>query len=255
MHRTDPIASPVLVDQSYWDAAYEGMQPALAPPADPVRQWIEAHVPPASGDRHALEIGCFPGRYLAVIGRLGYVVHGVDLTPAIDRMPAAMSAMGLRTGEFIHADFLAYAFPRRYDVVCSFGFIEHFSNWPDVLREHARLVTPGGLLVIETPNFRGWVQQLFHRWLDAVNLRRHHLPAMAPEEWADLVRAEGFDVQQQGYLGGFDFWTDTPQRGLLHRIGRGVLRVCSPFLRRLRPNAATSPYCVLIAKRHGPPAT
>jgi 2-polyprenyl-3-methyl-5-hydroxy-6-metoxy-1,4-benzoquinol methylase len=246
----DRIATETLVDQSYWDRSYAAMRPTIAGPEDRVRQWIEAHVPRAKDEQHCLEVGCFPGRYLGVLGQLGYVVHGVDLTPTVARMKPAFDAEGLRTGDFQEADFLSYSPDRKYDIVCSFGFIEHFTNWADVLRKHAELVRPGGLLVIETPNFRGTVQHLLHRWLDHENYLRHHIAAMEPAAWAALLQREGFVIQQSGWFGSFEFWHDTSHHGLLHRMGFRVLRSLTPWLKR-RPEGgpSLSPYCGLIARK------
>ena len=240
------------MDQSYWDQGYQDLQPTMAPSTDQVRQWLEASVPTANGDKHCLEVGCYPGHYLAVLGGMGYVVHGIDLTPAIDRMAPAFAAQGMQVGEFRRLDFLKDPIGRRYDVVCSFGFIEHFPNWQDVLRKHAELVEPGGLIVIETPNFRGFVQQLLHRSLDgdATNLRRHHIPAMAPRKWAKVLQAEGFEVLTHGYLGKFQFWTDSPPFNYLQQKLYNRVVALTPRLERVRPGGASlSPYCVLIARR------
>ena len=239
-----------LVDQSYWDQSYARMRPTIAPPNDPVRQWIEAAVPKAKAAERCLEIGCFPGRYLGVLGHLGYEVNGIDLTPAIERMKSAFDAEGLRTGTFVHADFFTHPAEPRYDIVCSFGFIEHFPNWQQALLKHTEHLKPGGLLVIETPNFRGWLQNWLHRRLDSVNLKRHHVPAMDPHAWAHLLRAHGFEVMSHGYLGRFDFWTDSPPPNGMQRIIHAVLRRATPLLVSMgEGRASLAPYCTLIARK------
>lgn len=244
------MSQQTLVEQAYWDASYAAMKPTMAPAGDAVREWLEQHVPKAQGEQHALEIGCYPGRYLSVIGKLGYVVHGIDLTPAVERMKPALDTMGLRTGEFSHADFLKHDAKRRYDLVCSFGFIEHFHDWQGMVKRHGELVAPGGLLVLETPNFRGWLQRFLHRALDATNLRRHHLGAMQPEAWARILRAQGFEVLTQGHMGQFDFWSDSPPPNFFQRLLLRALNKATPWLRRRTPgSAALSPYCVLIARK------
>ena len=240
----------LLVDQSYWDASYSGMRPAIAPPDDALRQWLEAHVPKAQGVQHALEVGCYPGRYLAVLGRSGYTIHGVDLTPGVEHMADALKATGLSTGDFRRTDFLKMEVHRTYELVCSFGFIEHFTDWRSVLLKHAELVAPGGMLVIETPNFKGGVQQLFHRWLDRTNLARHNLDAMDPHQWATLLRAQGFTVQWCGWFGRFDFWSDPEPDSLGHRIGAKLLGMLKPRLARMKEGSPSlSPYCGLIATK------
>ena len=250
MHRADRIETNVLVDQSYWDRSYAAMHPVIAGPEDRVRQWLEQHVHAPQGEQHCLEVGCFPGRYLGVIGGLGYVVHGIDLTPSIIRLKPAFERAGIRTGEFVEGDFLAFSPKREYDIVCSFGFIEHFTNWQDVLLAHARAVKKGGSLVIETPNFRGGVQRFLHRWLDAENYRRHHIEAMDPRAWARLLEKHGFEIRYAGWFGAFEFWHDTSSHGPLHRVGFRVLRALTPWLKNFKEGgAALSPYCGLVARK------
>lgn len=249
------MSAGTLVEQAYWDAGYAGMRPAMAPQGDALRAWLEQHVPTAQGEQHAFEIGCFPGRYLSVLGTLGYVVNGIDLTPEITRLGPAFETMGLKVGRFQEGDFLRTQLLDRYDLVCSFGFIEHFTDWRTVLARHADLVKPGGMLVLETPNFRGWFQYLLHRWFDRTNLKRHNTAAMAPPEWANQLRTQGFTVELQGFMGRFDFWRDSPPPNALQRLLLRVLDKCAPLLRRLpEGSAALSPYCVLIARKPANPA-
>ncbi|MCB0779446.1 MAG: class I SAM-dependent methyltransferase [Flavobacteriales bacterium] len=247
-----PLTNGPLVEQAYWDSAYGAIDPCMAADGDPVRTWLESELPRAAGDRHCLELGCYPGRYLAVLGRMGYVVHGMDLTPQVDRMKEVFSSMGIRTGEFVRADVLDHHPGRTYDVVCSFGLIEHFEHWQVLIDRHIELLAPGGTLVLETPNFKGWVQWLLHRLFDGVNLRRHHPPAMDPRAWRKYVEQAGLKVSMAGHLGRFTFWHDTPLTGIHGRSRSLVLRLVNPLLARLPPGGASyAPYAVLIA--HRPP--
>jgi L-malate glycosyltransferase len=244
------MKNEVLVHQDYWDKGYADLKPWIAPPEDPVRQWIESKIPLANAPAHALEVGCYPGRYLAVLGNLGYTVHGVDLTPGVTTMPEAFTRMGFAVGEFTRADFLRHDFHRTYEVVCSFGFIEHFTDWGAVLTRHAQLVAPGGTLLIETPNFSGPVQGFFHRWLDAENYARHNPAAMDPRDWATLLRSQGFEVQQATWMGRFTFWHHSSGNSLSRRIGFIVLRWLTPMLARMGTRSRSlSPYAVLVARR------
>jgi hypothetical protein len=83
------------VAQSYWDGGYENL--VLTPPTadDPIRQMLGTILPHES--LSCLELGCYPGRYLSVLGGLGYELHGVDLTPMVDtKLPIWLSAQGPR---------------------------------------------------------------------------------------------------------------------------------------------------------------
>lgn len=242
------IKSGTLVDQSYWDDSYESVKPQIVPADDQLRLWLEKHLP-AGKNSTCMEIGCYPARYLSVLGELGYTLNGIDLTPGVTSLGDYLKSK-YTTGEFIHANFLTYPFDGQYDVVCSFGFIEHFSNWEEVLLKHASLVKPNGLLVIETPNFAGWFQRQIHSIFDSENLKRHNLKSMNPELWSELLSANNFEIIRSEYFGKFEFWSDTKERNALHKLGIRILGYMTPILRKVTPGRRSiSPYCGLIARR------
>ena len=235
--------------QERWDRSYEQFDLQVAPPDDPIRRWVERYLPRGSGS--CLEFGCFPGRYLAAIGEMGYEVNGIDLTPRLEKdLPNWMRAQGYRTGEFFRADVFTHPFAKQYDVVCSFGLIEHFVRWPELVERHARLVRAGGWLVLSTPNFRGTFQRWMHQWLDAANLAEHNLDAMQPQRWAELVQPLGFTPVMCGHIGPFDFWTGPQERPSFQRFTLKVIRRLKPLGRVLPDNVGCyAPYCGLVARK------
>ncbi|MDB4875821.1 MAG: glycosyl transferase group 1 [Gemmatimonadetes bacterium] len=238
-----------LAHQSYWDTAYETMGFSVAAPADPLRELIERQVCAGRGD--CLEVGCFPGRYLSVIGGLGYELSGIDLTPRTSSdLPRWLSSQGHRVGEFHQADFMTFDFRRRFDLVCSFGFIEHFAEWELALRRHAALVGPGGRLIVTVPNFRGGVQYWLHRALDEENLRRHNVAAMNPAAWNAVLAELGFTIDWSGYFGRFAFWVDEQPRNRLQRAAVRTVRTLSRALRALPyGHPSYTPYAGVVATR------
>jgi 2-polyprenyl-3-methyl-5-hydroxy-6-metoxy-1,4-benzoquinol methylase len=237
------------IAQERWDQSYAQLRLRSAPANDPIRVWLEQHVPLGQGT--CLELGCFPGSYLAVLAELGYEVHGIDRTPRVTPdLRDWMQHQGYRTGEFVRGDVFSYAYKRQYDVVCSFGLIEHFGRWSELVSVHARLVRDGGLLVITTPNFRGWFQCVLHQWLDSANLAEHNLDAMRPRRWADVVRPLGFTVVWCGYIGPFDFWVEPQPRPRWQAAVLKGLLTLKPVGRLLPDNVgAYAPYCGLLAQR------
>ena len=236
-------------EQTSSDRSDERAEPAIADPGDPIRRWIETAVPVATDEQHCLEIGCARTRYLAVLGRLGYVVHGVDSSPAVKRMPEAFQAMQSRAGEFTQCDLMTWSPSRQYDLVCSFGSLQRFVDWPWLLEKHAALVSPGGLLLIETPNFAGRLQRCLHGLLDAADLDLHHRGAMDSRGWARVLDRLGYEVVSHGPLGRFDFSPESSSDGLVGRVGRGLVGIARPFLRLLPPSPAVSPSITLVARR------
>jgi len=95
-----------------------------------------------------LEVGCFPGRYLRYFERVyGMRAEGVDLMAPDENAVTAIH----------QCDFFEFRSDKKYDVVCSFGFIEHFEVLDDVIQRHVDLVKEGGMVVITVPNFvHGW---------------------------------------------------------------------------------------------------
>ena len=185
---------------------------------------------------------------------MGYEVNGIDLTPRITPdLRDWMKTLHFKVGEFVRGDAFTHSFSRRFDLVCSFGLIEHFGDWPTLLRRHAELVAANGWLLVSTPNFRGFVQRVLHVWLDRRNFEEHNVEAMVPSRWAEVIQPLGFDVVNCGFLGPFDFWVGaTHEQKPLHRLVFKTIRRSIP-LWRLLPNsvAAYAPYCTMVARRGG----
>jgi 2-polyprenyl-3-methyl-5-hydroxy-6-metoxy-1,4-benzoquinol methylase len=238
------------VAQEYWDQGYAALALDRVDAQDPIRIWIETHFKGTSGS--CFEVGCFPGRYLGVFGELGYEVNGIDLTPRVsDDFPQYLEGRGFKVGQFTQGDFLKTEPNAQFDVVCSFGFIEHYSNWDEVIKKHFEWLKPGGHLVLETPNFKGAFQYLLHRLVDQKNLRRHNTASMVPLQWAQLTRDAGFEVIQAGYLGTFLFWEDQQDRNIFQKIALKGIRVLAKILPRALPEGlpAFAPFCALIARK------
>ncbi len=238
-----------LADQTYWDSSYATYELSEGDDNDTIKHWLRAYVP-ATNLGTCLEIGCFPGRYLAFMGKLGYTLHGIDLTPRVlEEFPAWLKKLGYKTGTFKQEDFFKFQPAEKFDVVCSFGFIEHFTNWQEVFLKHLSMVKPGGYVVIETPNFRGTVQRLIHYYLDRENYERHYIPAMNPDKWEKLCLEKGFEVKFKGYLGDFQFWVDQPPVSSFKKKVFGKLIDWTPRLKKLPVGKKMySPYCGIIAQ-------
>lgn len=79
--------------------------------------------------------------------------------------------------KIIEADIFSYEPKDLYDLVCSFGLIEHFTDLQTILACHLKFMKPNAVLLITLPNFvgvNGWLQYLF----DPENLAIHNLKIM-----------------------------------------------------------------------------
>jgi len=238
------------VEQKHWDSIYETHEFSCASEDNEIRTWIEDYVPRGTGA--CLEIGCYPGTYLSVLGELGYEVSGIDLTPDVEeKLPYWLKKQGYRVGEFLRGNFLEYNTSRKYDVVCSFGFLEHFQDWSGVLRKQAELVEHGGYLVISTPNFGGLVQRFLHVTLDRENYNRHNVSSMNPRRWKRSAKKMGFEVIFSGCFGEFGFWNEEQKRNWLQKETLYYVHKYMPLIKRVLPKDKRlySPFCGLVAKK------
>jgi 2-polyprenyl-3-methyl-5-hydroxy-6-metoxy-1,4-benzoquinol methylase len=240
-----------LTTPEFWDKAYENVDFKLLPHENPIRSWIEKYVEKTEDAKTALEIGCYPGRYIEVLGALGYNLNGLDFNDNLPQLKNWLQSLGHSVDSFDQVDFFNYKTEEKFDIVCSFGFIEHFSNWEDVLKTHMNFVKKDGYLIIEVPNFRGALQYLLHFFLDNENLKKHHLPSMNPKKWKSIVTEAGFEIFFCDYMETFQFWhnNNTPKRWQtksLKFISKKQKMISSLFS---KPNSVSSPYIGLIAKK------
>jgi len=252
MQTNSKITNPnFLVDQNYWDSSYEDLPLQIISEKDTLRQWIQEYIPPIKENLKCFEIGCYPGRYLAVMGELGFELNGIDLTSHVKtKLPEWLISQKYKVGTFKQMSVFDIDLSIKYDIVCSFGFIEHFKNWEEVLKIHASLVSFNGILMLETPNFSGCIQKFIHKNLDNENYCRHYVPSMNPEKWKEILESFGFEVKEYGYIGKFEFWTDKKPVSLIKKQMLWFFNRITPILRKIKSGShSLSPYCVLVAKK------
>lgn len=211
-----------LTDAKYWIDAYEDMRLVAYDADNQHFKLLFQYLHPTKPDS-VLEIGSYPGPFLAALGAFGCELNGIDIHPAnSNRLSSLLCSLGFRVGDVVTRDFLHFAPGRKFDLVYSLGFLEHFRNYEEVIRRHAKLVNAGGFLFLSTPNFAGVVQRWLKRSLDAKNLEQRFLPSMDPLQRKAILEAEGCDILHAGYFGGIGFWVDDLEpRSRLNRLIAG----------------------------------
>lgn len=256
---TDPAAATPgtrgrLTSKAYWDVHWHREEKYIG--ADHIMDALLRRYLPQGGD--SLEVGCAPGATLAYFHRrFGYRVTGLDFS-SVEMVHATMARAGITDYRVIEADFLSWQSGQTFDVVASFGFVEHFADVRGVVRRHAQLVRPGGYVVLEVPNLRYFNGFLYALLLPRV-LALHNRQAMRPEALAAPLREEGaFEILHAAYFGTslLDFDPQNPLLGR-HPLLLAVVRAARVLLARCgladRPSAFFSPYIVVIARRRGGP--
>ncbi len=254
----NPAGSPYLTSHDDWQREIEGRP--LERPSSDFPELLDRCLPK---DRtwSVLEVGACPGaQLLAVALSRGYHPVALDYLPAVRQMPAAFARFGVPDLEVIEADFLSYETPRRFNVVMSFGFVEHFTEPEDVIRRHWDLVADGGFLVIGSPAF-GALQLALRRLILkpgplAATLRTHNLRIMGTEPIVRALRGfPGAEIVCAAYAGRMGTWLAPRDRDV--RRGRawllGVWYLLGRIPRWLKWSSPRfSPMCLVIARKTAP---
>lgn len=212
-----------LTDPVFWDKFWGSVR--LPATADPDKRYercfidfFDNHLHPGPGER-VFEAGCAPGLWLAHLARrFGYAPHGCDTSPrGVELTRENFKLLGL-SGDIAECDLLAYRPERPFDLVLSFGFIEHFADPLPILAKHLELLKPGGLLVLEVPNLTG-----INAWLSAPDfMAAHNQAVMSRAFFESFAREAGLETLSLRYIGGFEPDNLGPPRSALFR--RAVLK-------------------------------
>ncbi len=242
-----------LTTKKFWESGYVNLDLTPMPEDYPIVKELRKAFSPSDKNvnstgqninkgRSIFEIGCFPGRFLYHFGKWGFNLNGADQTDHLDELTTWFKKENFDVGDFIQGDIFKVDIEKskKYDVVFSSGFVEHFTNFEEVISMHARFVNDHGYIFLTAPNFAGSVQKKLHSYLDDKNLSAHHLPAMDVEVWSKVLKNEGFDIIKAGYLGGFDFWVAPQDNPFYKKFLVKLLRVFMP-IRFVPDNRAYSP--------------
>lgn len=156
-----------------------------------------------------VEIGAFPGRYLAYLGnKFDLKVTGVDFNPDFQKFERVLQNWNVQ-GNYLITDFTKFDPIDCYDLVFSNGFIEHFSDYDAMMDRHANLVCEGGGLMIMIPNKR-FLRAVYGNIVDRQNQQAHNLDCMNLAVFRRFAERHNFVVSYLGYFGGFPYKVHQP---------------------------------------------
>ena len=103
------------------------------------------------GDAKAVDLGCGRGEWLELLKEEGFDARGVDLD---EGMLVACKELGLNVQVGDAVDFLKELPEASQVIVSGFHLVEHipFVDVQALVQEALRVLKPGGLLILETPN-------------------------------------------------------------------------------------------------------
>jgi 2-polyprenyl-3-methyl-5-hydroxy-6-metoxy-1,4-benzoquinol methylase len=127
---------------------------------------LKKHMPPGKSGK-LLDIGCGTGWFLEVARDAGFEIHGQEIGKSYANW----------TAQYVKCP--VYSVPVHeipdagtYDVITLFDLIEHITDPVSFIKQCVKLLAPGGLLFILTPNFDSL----------AISIMREHSSLVLPAE-------------------------------------------------------------------------
>jgi 2-polyprenyl-3-methyl-5-hydroxy-6-metoxy-1,4-benzoquinol methylase len=206
-----------------------------------------------------IEVGCAQSVYLPYFAKhFGFKVSGIDRSAmGCDRARTVLEREGVK-GEVYCADFFSVPAQLigRFDVLISFGVVEHFEQTAEAVRAMPRLLKPEGRMITVIPNFTGVLGE-YQKLLDR-DVYNAHVP-LSRESLASAHREAGLEIESCDYflpicleVYNLERWP----KHLLHwftirshaAISRAVWFVDDHIV-RIRQNRWTSPYINCVGRK------
>ncbi|MDY9920076.1 Methyltransferase domain-containing protein [Porphyromonadaceae bacterium KH3R12] len=195
-----------ITDKEYWDKYWKNYQYDKIPK----KVVFERFMPKLTRGINFIEIGGFPGVNAAYFYRRGIrdvTILDFHINKEIVRNFEKINDLPEGTIQCIDNDFFAFSSEKKYDVVFSSGFIEHFEDTRDAITRHIDLLSEKGQLLIIIPNFLGLNGELQRRF-DRENLDSHNLQSMKISYLKEIMQSFNLYDVSVGYLGKPMVWLE-----------------------------------------------
>jgi SAM-dependent methyltransferase len=140
-----------------------------------------------------LEVGCGPGLMLAAFRRRGWRVFGIERNEA-----AGETARQILGPDTVATSLAGLPADARFDLIVLFQVLEHIGEPVALLREYAKRLAPGGLLIANVPNFSSWQSRFAgSKWMH-LDVPRH-LVHYTPESMRHTLNCAGLTLSALGF--------------------------------------------------------
>lgn len=200
-----------------------------------------------------LEIGCADSNFLCYLAKkFGYQAYGIDYSDAIAKTSELFKFNNLPEPILYKTDLFSWQSDRKYDLVCSFGFIEHFEDINKIIARHSELVALDGKLIVTLPHFAHG-QYLLHWLIDRENLKKHNTKIMNLNSIKKAVQNNGLKIEHLSYYKTFGFWTENNKTSKTTKMVNWLIiksgKVVTKIFGHDKPNFLFSPHIVCVATK------
>ncbi|MCL5999720.1 MAG: class I SAM-dependent methyltransferase [Chloroflexi bacterium] len=213
--------------------------------------------------RAVLDLACGTGIHAIRLAQRGYVVTGVDLSPAmlaIARRKAAVAGLPIT---FVQADMKALSFHEQFDVALAVNYPVTFCVTEDDLQRflhgvHAAL-RPGGVLLVDFLSVYGSKTSTSREWVEGEGPHGDRVRIECVREWSyDRARQVAMDkmiyfVERDGGITRFDGYHEWrifyPQEMLAYLRRLGGFNILGLYRCWSLDGAPSGPNDVIIAEK------
>jgi 2-polyprenyl-3-methyl-5-hydroxy-6-metoxy-1,4-benzoquinol methylase len=151
----------------------------------------------ASGT-NLLDVGCAQGFFLFSASQAGYTTKGIEISQDAAEYARREFGLDIEAKPFEELRFAE----NHFDVVTLWQVLEHVPYPLAVLQEVHRILKPGGLLAVSTPDIGGISARILgKRWWD---IKRLHVNQFTIKTLTDILQNAGFkntsSVSYRGYV-------------------------------------------------------
>jgi len=214
-----------------------------------ITEVLEQYIPRGDAKKLALEVGCAPGKWMLFIyEKLNYSIDGfeyLDVAAEKTRENFIISNVPMDRFKVITADFLTQIPVQKYDLVTSFGFIEHFTNYEDIFQKHLMYAKKDAYVVVGFPNFRGlnyYLQFLIDKISGSKIIENHNISMMNKETMQNMIKNSKKQEIFIDYIGGFE-----PALFNVNDIKNSVVRFLFKVILKLLSYPLNSTKCRYLA--------
>jgi 2-polyprenyl-3-methyl-5-hydroxy-6-metoxy-1,4-benzoquinol methylase len=218
----DPRPSPEEI-HCYYPEAFSARNTAEAPTdkqADTSERVMERRARPLLKRKQSgklLDVGCADGLFLVFMRKRGWSVYGVEPREVSARTAREKFGLDVFHGYVENADYP----PGFFDAITLNHVFEHVHNPPETAGRIRELLAPGGVALIDVPNFASLESRVFgERWV-AVDAPRH-LYQFTPKTLLAMLERGGLrvlEIVQDSDLGPYKMGYSESLRHLIGDIG------------------------------------
>ena len=256
----------------FWEDWWKRTRLPLPPPLDPHRPGLKNYVVRKfhhnferlfegydTSSMELIEVGCAQSVYLPYFAKhFGFKVSGIDRSEmGCDRARTILEREGVK-GEVYCADLFSVPAQLigRFDVLVSFGLVEHFERTAEAVRALAKLLKPEGRMFTHIPNFTGLLGE-YQKLLDR-DMYNAHVP-LSRDSLASAHREAGLTIESCGFFMpicleviNLESWTKRLPHWFVIRSHTAISRVVwfvDDRIVRIPANPWTSPFINCVARK------